>query len=155
MSIVLLNQISAAEKSADDLSEELRDHRTAMLCYEVESLLKLIVIIYAVAGRMMESWQKAAKDHSKEKNAQISNEAFMMYKQIAIVCEKSAQVVRGVEGFGFTVAGKRDFQIVWRKIRGITCFTPDQVEAGLSEIARGEMRPLEDVQNDLWDTPVV
>jgi hypothetical protein len=158
MSIVLKNQVEASEKSADELESELqRHHKRAMLCYDVQDLMKSVVSLLANINEDVERWQHDMVSGSDELRKEIDRfgESWdSLYRRLEGIFGKVFGLVGAMEETGFTVEGKRAFLVAWKELRGIICFPRDRVIAASEQVRRGEVRPLGEITRELWDRPV-
>jgi hypothetical protein len=157
MSIVLKHQVEASERSVTELEAELgRQHGSAMLCYDVQDLMRTAVNLHGTINRGVERWQddlSTGRPDLRQETEHLGPEWFALYQRLAAVFEKTAGLLRSVEKAGFVPDGKAEFSAAWRELRGIVCFDYDRVAAAFEQIRRGEVRPLEDVKRELWDRP--
>lgn len=157
MSIVLKHQVEASEKSAAELASEFRQqHRRAMLCYDVQDLVRSVVQLHAGLNRDVERWQDAiasAKASGTEEPEDLGTEWEALYRRLGSVFEKTAPLIRALEDEGFTVDGRPEFHASWRDLRATLSFTLDRITTGIDQIRRDEVRRLEDVLAELGDGP--
>lgn len=155
MSIVLKHQVEASEKAAADLAIELRQqHRRAMLCYDVQDLMRSVIDLHAGLNRDVHRWQNtiaAAKASGAEGPEDVGSEWEALYRRLGSVFDQTAQLVRSLEGDGFSLDGRPEFLDSWRDLRATLSFSLERVAAGVEQIRRGEGRKLEDVLAELGD----
>lgn len=155
MSIVLKNQLDASERSATELEAELRrQHRRAMICYDVEDLARSLVTLFHEINRDVERWQGALATAAPDQAGELERagtEWEGLYRRLAGIYEKTAGLVRTVESWSFEVDDKREFLLTWRELRGIVCFSHDRVAAAAEQVRRGEVTSLGDIAYELCD----
>lgn len=76
-----------------------------------------------------------------------------LFRRIGAVFEKTAQVIKLMEGHGYAVSSKEEFMRSWKELRGIVCFSVDQFNAGVEQLKRGEVRPLGEFEVELLRLP--
>jgi hypothetical protein len=153
MTIVLRNQIEASEKSAQEIEAKLRDHhRLAMFCYEVEDLVQAVLGIFFAANAHVKRWQahQSQSTDAHADNAEIEKNWNDTYRHIGRAFEATAICIRMAEQDQFTVSGKREFMSGWEKVRAVTCFDLDSVSRSIQEATRGDVRPLAEVERELF-----
>jgi hypothetical protein len=158
MNIVLKNQIYAADRSAQELEDELQNqHRGAMLSYNVQELAQSAVDIFSEINDNVERRQGDQVNSKQEEGdglAQHANEWHDLYRRLAIVFDRTAGLVGAMEKEEYLIDGKREFLAAWRELRGIVCFSPNRVALAVEQLQRGEVRPLADIERELRDLPL-
>jgi hypothetical protein len=157
MSLVLRNQIEAAQKSAQELDDELhRTHRWAMLCFDVRDLARSAVNLLGEINGSVDRWQQGYAGHhpGHEELAPLGEVWDGLYRSLAGVFEKTAGLIRAMEKEGFPVEDKARFMSSWRDLRGITCFSRDGVALAVEQLRRGEGQSLGDFERELRDHPI-
>jgi hypothetical protein len=152
MTIVLRNQFEASERSARELEAQSPAHDVTDR-YSVEDHLSILVGLFANIERDVERWQNQPVDVSHLAD-QREIEWEQQYRRLEQLFASAARLVNGVKQAGFVVEGEENFKAVWRELRGIVSFSREQVLAGAQQVARGEVRSLAEVMNELSDRPV-
>lgn len=148
MSIVLNNQITASDRSADELEQQLMErHQLALISFEVRDLAASVVIHFNAIADEVLHWKnvKLTADQLKE----IGEGLETLYRRLPRLFERTAKLIKHVEGGGPEVEGKAEFFKTWRELRGIVCFSHDQISNAVGQIERGEVVPLEDIKRAL------
>jgi DNA-directed RNA polymerase specialized sigma54-like protein len=148
MSIVLKNQVEASERSADAL-EPMIAHRQAMVCHDVEALMHQIVETYHDINHYVERWQANIADQTIPYEADVARSLLDLYVRLEKTAMKTAQFGRTMESLGLRVERKRQFLDAWRKLKGITCFSPERLEESLAQIVRGDSKTLGEFADEL------
>jgi hypothetical protein len=154
MNIVLKNQIEASEKSAHEIEIEFQQtHRWAMLCHDVQDLARSAVKLFSEMNDDVERWQAdmLAKDSNDSAGFEGQREEF--YRRLANVFEKTAGLIQATEDAGFAFDGKAEFLAAWRELRGIVCFSRDEISIAVEQSRRGELRSLGEIELELRDLP--
>jgi hypothetical protein len=152
MSIVLKNQVEATERSANELLK--KEHRQALRCYDLRDLLRIVVTLFRDINADVERWQNDVAEHPDEELKALSAEWHDLYRRINGICDKLSPLLRTVEDGGRKIEGKREFLIAWRELRAIVCFSQEDVGVAAEQAARGELKTLGEVRDELWDSPV-
>lgn len=159
MSIVIANQVEASEKSANQLEAELRrEHHGAMLCFDVQDLMRSVTSIYANMNADVERWQArstGAPAPSEAELAGFESICAQLYRRLEAVCGRTVGLARAMETIGFRdVSGQKELLEVWRELRGIASLSIDKVKRASQQIRDGKVRSLAEVRDELWDSPV-
>jgi hypothetical protein len=154
MTIVLKNQIDASERSAEELEGQFqREHRDAMLCVDVEDLLKELVRLVDETNRHVERFREDARrnagDADRADVASFESGFLELYRKLDSIFPKAAALVSALEARGYSVNGKRPFQNAARELKGIVCFSPDAVRRSHQQALRGETRDLDQIMHEL------
>jgi hypothetical protein len=147
MSIVLLNQLDASERSADALEDELKRPEIASLAlYAVDDLVKSVVDLYGTLSRDVERWQDAiAKATARPPQSQLEEIAATwdaLWRRLAKMYERAWSFVKLMESAGYEIDGKQELLRTWRDVRAVTSFDLDRVSTAVEQLRRGESEPL-------------
>jgi hypothetical protein len=156
MTIVLKHQLEASEKSAEQLEGELqRQHHGAMLCYDVQDLMQSLVALFQTINRDVERWQGefTAKPELRAELENVGLEWEGLYRRLAAIFDRTAPLLVEIERLGFILQNKPAFLSAWKELRGIICFSYQELATAVDQIRHGESKPLQEVMNELWDHP--
>jgi hypothetical protein len=149
MSIVLKNQVEASEKSADELASHLQcAHEKAMMCHEVEALMESVTDIFADMNRFVERWQEDI-ERGKPHDEHAGREMYDLYVRLEKTAIRTSEFGQKLEGWGFQLAGKKQFLNDWRKLKGLVSISPERVAESFAQIRRGETRSLGEFADEL------
>lgn len=152
MSIVLKNRVDASERSAEVLeSELLRDHRIAILAFDVQDLARDVVDLFRRMNEDVERWQDQIALGTCPEFLNQEAEWDQLYRRLADLFERAHSLILTIESFGHRVDSKAEFTAAWRELRGIVSITLDEVRQGAEQINRGEFKSLGEVAGELWD----
>lgn len=159
MSTVLKNQVDTAEKSAEALEEALLQihHRQAMLCMDVQDLVRTTTNLFQQVGQAVDDWQAACPTASADERAEIQGFGgrwHELYVSLATTFQKTSGLIRALEDWRFSVKGKRAFLDAWKELRGIVALSPDRVAASVEQFNGGRFRTLGAIRDELRDNPV-
>jgi len=139
MNIVLRNQIEASAKSVHEIEQKmLRDHQYAMLCYDVQDLMRNMVDAVKSIGRYVEMLQDR---HEMNMAGEWEN----LYRKMDHTFAQTAGLIRSLDQAKLAVDGRDAFFAAWREVRGVTAFTTAGVKEARDQIARGECVDLEEL----------
>lgn len=148
-SIVLENQLEASERSARQLDEKMSlEHEYAMLCFDVQDLIKSTLFLLEQMNEGVEKWQQKSPQEI-EKSGLTSKNWYDVYVRISEVLDKLWAQVHALEKVGYSADGKERLRRALRDVRMITCFDPQRVASAVSQAQRGEGCPLRDIERDL------
>jgi hypothetical protein len=148
MSIVLRHQVEASERAADELEVEA-SHSDAMLCRDIEDHIENLVNLFAKLNQTVERWQSSLKCEPGR-----DGELEALYRRLERLCARSPALIQAARHMGFEVSGEQEFTDAWRELRGIVCFSVDEILTAAEQVRRGEVRSLREVMHELWDRPV-
>lgn len=146
MSIVLRCQVEASERAAEALEAS---HSDAMLCRDIEDHIANLVELLTKLNHAVERWQSTPSPQVEQ-----ATEFESLYRRLERLYSRSPALIRAARQMGFDITGERKFVEAWRELRGITCFSMEEVAKGAEQVRRGEVRSLGEVMNELWDRPV-
>jgi hypothetical protein len=139
MNIVLRNQIEASEKSVHEIEQKmLRDHQYAMLCYDVQDLVRNMVDAAKSIGRYVEMFQD-------QHELKMAGEWEDLYRKMDHTFAQTAGLIRALDQAKLAVDGRDAFFAAWKEVRGVTAFTAAGIEEARHQIARGECVDLEEL----------
>ncbi|MGA2230159.1 MAG: hypothetical protein ABSH22_04460 [Tepidisphaeraceae bacterium] len=150
--IVLDNQISAAEKSACELEQEVKEPRRAMLCREIEELITSVLSIHKELNKNVEFLQDNVLIASSEaKNAPYFESIYhRFYIRLEKILRQSDWLVRSMEHLdGLKIPGVADLRVAWREVRGIISTKPEELAAAKAAREAGKAIKLSDAINEL------
>ena len=153
MSIVLRHQFEASERAADELELEA-SHRSAMLCRNVEDHIENLTDLFTKLNHAVERWQLADGGDVSHDRIEQARELESFYRRLERLFARTPVLIASVKSIGFKISGEREFSDAWRELRGIICFSADDIAAGREQVRKGEVRPLAEVMNELWDRPL-
>jgi hypothetical protein len=155
MSIVTNYQVEASEKSAQAIEEQLRlDHRLSMICYDIQDLAQNVVNLFVSLNQDVERWQRQTTIAPQNVPADIASTYDGYFQRTTALFEKTAALIKMIEEKGYEIKGKKIFLESWREIRGIVSHSRQDVTAAVEQVRRGEVKPLRQVKDELWDRPI-
>jgi hypothetical protein len=153
MSIVIKNQVEASERSADELDRELTiAHGRALLARDVEALMRLVVDLLGALNACVERMQEEAAQGNGFDESE-ARAIFDFYVRVERIAMRAAEFGRKVESWGIAIEGKEKFRESWRRLKAITCFSPDRVAESLAQIRRGQSKPLGEFADEISRDP--
>jgi hypothetical protein len=126
-----------------------------MFCLEVQDLISSIVELVHDINVSVERWQSNVSTVENDRREETSTAWYSLYQRLATdICPRSARFVQYIENDGHQVEGKNEFLRAWGEVRGITGFSLESVTSSIEQVRHGNVYPLGDVTNELWDAPV-
>ena len=150
MNIVLRNHLEATEKSASEIEAQLkRDHQGAMLCYEVQDLIRSVVQLFADISKDVDRWQSEISATDDNTTLVSTSDWLDLYRKLEGICAKAAGLIGQIELEQYQVEGKGKFLAVWRELRGITIFSEQQIATAAQQVRSSRMRSLGEIRDAL------
>lgn len=150
MIVLTRNQISAAEQSADELDRQrMRDHRCAMLYYEIRKLVDGIRSLFRDMNSDVEYWHGTAQPLTEEENEGLEEEYVELYGKLEGLFSKTHSLMVWSKSVGHPIEEERDFIQDWKELRSINCFSLGRIRSACAHARAGEFRSAGDVRNEL------
>ncbi len=147
MSIVLKHQVEASEQAADEIEKGLENHKID-LCYEVQSLLRGLVVN---AKNLRDFVERGHTGLSRGAPSFDAREVDTLYRQLESIFRRTHELTLAAKSIagGYKIEGEEEFHSAWAELQGIICFSLDLVSIASEQADRGEGRELTEFMNEL------
>ena len=148
MSVVIRNQLDAAKASMEQLLRV--DHPQAMLCRDVDDLLVTLVNLVEHLNHRTDGWRSAIDKRELQYREEDAREIDHLYRTLEETFARASGLVDRMRKAGFEVDRTNAFQLAWKELRSVTCFSLDRVAAAAEQARTGQKRELGDFLNELF-----
>lgn len=125
------------------------DHQQAMACWELESRLKLALMLYELIGAADERRSKEMTEGDAMSREAHLREFNALYAEWLRLSEEMLDVITQFESKGFQVEAAEQYRSVCSQLRGVLALPVEQIIQSLKDLNLRRFRPIGEIRNEL------